>query len=101
MGATASSLVDELPENKPRMYGKVERYPKRISKKILLHSLRGLSSLHRNGVVHGDIQPGNLLFSVQDICCLEEDELAQDEQTNALPLQTLDGKPDRWAPKNL
>jgi serine/threonine protein kinase len=101
MGATAASLVEELPENKPKMYGKVERYPKWIAKKILLHALRGLAFLHRNGVVHGDIQPGNLLFSVQGIDNIEEDKLVQDESTTAIPLQRLDGKMDRWAPKNL
>jgi serine/threonine protein kinase len=101
MGATAASLVEELPENKPKMYGKVERYPKWIAKKILLHALRGLAFLHRNGVVHGDIQPGNLLFSIQGIDNIEEDELVQNESTTAIPLQRLDGKMDRWAPKNL
>ncbi|KAH9874832.1 hypothetical protein J1614_004319 [Plenodomus biglobosus] len=101
MGATAASLVEELPENKPKMYGKVERYPKWVAKKILLHTLRGLAFLHRNGVVHGDIQPGNLLFSVQGIDEIKEGELMQDESTTAIPLQRLDGKMDRWAPKNL
>jgi serine/threonine protein kinase len=101
MGATAASLVEELPENKPKMLDKVERYPKWISKKILLHALRGLSFLHRNGIVHGDMQPGNLLFSFQDIGTVEEQELAQDESETAVPLERLDGKTDKWAPKNL
>jgi serine/threonine protein kinase len=101
MGATAASLVKELSENKPKLYGKVERYPKWIAKKILLHALRGLAFLHRNGVVHGDIQPGNLLFSVQGIDNIKEDELMQDVRTTAIPLQRRDGKMDRWAPKNL
>lgn len=101
MGATAASLVEELPENKPKMYGKVSRYPKWVAKKILLHSLRALAFLHRNGIVHGDMQPGNMLFSVQDIHTVEEDEIKQDEQTTAIPLQRLDRKIDKWAPKNL
>jgi serine/threonine protein kinase len=101
MGATAASLVEELPENKPKMLDKVERYPKWMSKKILLHTLRGLSFLHRNGIVHGDMQPGNLLFSFQDIGTVEEQELAQDESETAVPLERLDGKTDKWAPKNL
>lgn len=101
MGATAVSLVEELPENKPKMYGKVCRYPKWVAKKILLHSLRGLAFLHMNGTGHGDVQPGNLLFSVQDIHTVEEDELKQDDQTNAIPLHRLDGQIDKWAPKNL
>jgi non-specific serine/threonine protein kinase len=101
MGATAASLVEELPKNKPKMYGKVSRYPKWVAKRILLHSLRGLAFLHRSGVVHGDMQPGNLLFSVQDIHTVEEDELKQDEQTTTILLRRLDRKIDKWAPKNL
>jgi serine/threonine protein kinase len=101
MGATAASFVEELPENKPKMYGKVERYPKWVAHRILLHALRGLACLHRNGIVHGDIQPGNMLFSVQEIDRIKEDELVQDEAATAIPLQRLDGKMDRWAPKNL
>jgi serine/threonine protein kinase len=101
MGETAASLVEELPENKPKMYGKVERYPKWIAQRILLHALRGLACLHRNGIVHGDIQPGNMLFSVQDIDKIKEEKLVQDEAATAIPLQRLDGKMDRWAPKNL
>jgi serine/threonine protein kinase len=101
MGETAASFVDELPENKPKMYGKVERYPKWIAQMILLHALRGLACLHRNGIVHGDIQPGNMLFSIQDVDEIKEDELMQDEAATAIPLPRLDGKMDRWAPKNL
>jgi serine/threonine protein kinase len=101
MGTTAISLVEELPENKPKMFGKVERCSKWMSKNIVLHALRGLSFLHRNGIVHGDMQPGNLLFSVQDISPVEEEELAQDESETVVPLKRLDGKTDKWAPKNL
>lgn len=99
MGATTASLVEELQKNKPKMYGKV--YPKWLAKKILLHTLRGLAFLHRNGIVHGDVQPGNLLFSVQSIDDVQEDELVQDKSATAIPLQRLDGKTDRWAPKVL
>jgi serine/threonine protein kinase len=83
------------------MFGKVERYAKWMNKKILLHALRGLSFLHRNGIVHGDMQPGNLLFSVQDISTAGEGELAQDEGETVVPLKRLDGKTDKWALKSL
>jgi serine/threonine protein kinase len=99
MGATAASLVEELPENKPKMFGKVERYPKWMSRKILLHALRELSFLHRNGIVHGDMQPGNLFFSVQDISPVEEEELAQDEGETVVPSKRLDRKTDKWGTK--
>jgi non-specific serine/threonine protein kinase len=101
MGATAASLVEELPENKPKMYGKVERYPKWVAKRLLLHALHGLAYLHRNGVAHGDLQPGNMLFSIDDMESIPEDELKQDEKNTAVPLKRLDGKPDKWAPRQL
>jgi serine/threonine protein kinase len=101
MGATVASLVEELPENKPKMYGKVERYPKWVVKKILLHALRGLAFLHRNGVVHGDIQPGNLLFSIDSLDEIDEEDLQQDEAATAIPVRRLDGKLDKWAPAHL
>jgi serine/threonine protein kinase len=101
MGTTAASLVEELPENKPKKYGKPQRYPKWMAKKILLHALRGIAFLHQNGVVHGDVQPGNLLFSIQSIEDAKEDELKQDEASASIPLQRRDKKVDRWAPTNL
>ncbi|KAF2012463.1 putative serine protein kinase [Aaosphaeria arxii CBS 175.79] len=101
MGGTAASVVEELPENKPKKYGKRQRYPKWMAKRILLHGLRGLAFLHQNGVVHGDVQPGNLLFSIADISPTEEESLKQDEASTAVPVHRVDGKADRWAPKNL
>ncbi|KAF2789710.1 kinase-like protein [Melanomma pulvis-pyrius CBS 109.77] len=101
MGATAASLVEELPENKPKMYGKRQRYPKWMAKKILLHALRGLAFLHQNGVVHGDVQPSNLLFSIEDIDSAKEDDLKQNEAATVISLHRIDGKADRWAPKHL
>ncbi|KAF2805871.1 serine protein kinase [Mytilinidion resinicola] len=100
MGATAASLVEKLPENKPAMFGKPQRYPKWMAKKILLHALRGLAFLHENSVVHGDVQPGNLLFAINDIKSAKEGKLKQDEAT-AIPVYRVDRKDDRWAPKNL
>ncbi|EKG15550.1 hypothetical protein MPH_07216, partial [Macrophomina phaseolina MS6] len=101
MGPTAASLVEELPENQPIMYGKPVRYPYWMARKILLHTLRGLAFLHQNGVVHGDVQPGNLLFAIDDISSVSEDQLKQDETSTAVPLQRVDGKVDKWAPKAL
>lgn len=94
-GATAASLVQELPENKPKMYGKRQRYPKWMAKNILLHALRGLAFLHQNGVVHGGVQPGNLLYYVEDTGLAKEDDLKQDEASTAIPLHRVSGKADR------
>lgn len=101
MGPTAASLVDELPENKPKKFGKPQRYPYWIAKRVLHHTLRGLAFLHQNGVVHGDVQPGNLLFAIDDISAMSEAEVKQDETSTAVPVERVDRKDDRWAPKQL
>lgn len=84
-------------ENNLRMLVLVERHPKWMAQKILTHALHGLAFLHRNDIVHSDVQPGNLLFSVSNIDSVEEEELRQDEATTAFPVQRVDGKTDRWA----
>lgn len=101
MGATAASLVESLPENYPKHPDLVERYPKWVAQKLLAHTLRGLAFLHRNGVVHGDVQPGNLLFSIDNIENVQENELKQDKASTEVPVERIDGKMDRWAPKKL
>lgn len=72
-----------------------------MAKKILLHALRALAFLHKNVVVHGDVQPGNLLFTVDDLDEVKEQELEQNEFETAIFVQRLDGKTDRWAPRSL
>jgi serine/threonine protein kinase len=73
-----------------------------MAKKILKSALSGLAFLHKNGVVHGDFQPGNLLISLrQDVKSINENELQQDQSKITEPLQRLDGKPDIWAPRYL
>ena len=100
MGITVASMVERLPENIPRRYRVPVRYPVAMSKRILLHTLRGLVFLHENGVTHGDLQPGNILFSINNIQSIPEDSLKQDE-SQIVPLRRVDGKLDRWAPKTL
>ncbi|GJJ15341.1 hypothetical protein Clacol_009617 [Clathrus columnatus] len=104
MGPSATMMLDELPENKPRSYGRRRpRYPKWMAKTMLAHMLRGLAFLHENGIIHGDVQPGNILFAIKDISNVEESKLRQDESLprSSTPLYRLDGKIDKWAPKNL
>ncbi|KAF5615020.1 dis1-suppressing kinase dsk1 [Fusarium tjaetaba] len=105
MGPSVNSMVYELPQFKPRKYGMKIRYPPQIAKRILLQSLQGLEFLHENGVAHGDFQPGNILFSVQSIDSLDEASLRQEENVQAKsispPVERLDGKQDKWAPRYL
>lgn len=50
-----------------------------MAKLILKRALLGLAFLHTNNIIHGDFQPGNLLFSILDIGSLSEEELKQDQ----------------------
>jgi non-specific serine/threonine protein kinase len=73
-----------------------------MAKRILKHALSGLAFLHENGVVHGDFQPGNLLFSIRgDLNSVDEGKLGQNKANITKPIERLDGKVDKWAPKYL
>ncbi|KAF9775308.1 hypothetical protein IL306_006588 [Fusarium sp. DS 682] len=105
MGPSVNSMVYELPQFKPRKYGMKIRYPPQMAKRILKQSLQGLAFLHKNGVAHGDFQPGNILFAVESIDTYDEASLRQEEnvETKSIsPLvERLDGKQDKWAPRYL
>ncbi|KAI6772981.1 hypothetical protein HG530_003939 [Fusarium avenaceum] len=105
MGPSANSMVEELPQFKPRMFGMKIRYPPQMAKSILKQSLEGLVFLHRHGIAHGDFQPGNMLFSLTDINEQEEEVLRQKEdvksQSTSPPVERRDGKQDKWAPPYL
>ncbi|KAF2963603.1 hypothetical protein GQX73_g9961 [Xylaria multiplex] len=76
-----------------------------MARAILKQSLEALAFLHENGIAHGDFHPGNILFSLNNIDSETEDLLRQDESADAdsisPPVQRLDGKEDRWAPRYL
>lgn len=101
MGASTASMVHELPSNKPRMRGKQSRYPKLMAKEILKDALSGQAFLHKNGVTHGDLHPGNLLFSIRQLESISEEELQHDKTNLTEPLRRLDEKMDKWAPRYL
>ncbi|GJJ15716.1 hypothetical protein Clacol_009994 [Clathrus columnatus] len=99
MGPSAESI--ELPDQRP--FEIIPSFSKLMVKRIFLHTLRGLAFLHENNIVHGDIQPGNMLFSLNDITGVEENELRQDETIpwSFAPLRRRDGKKDKWAPNKI
>ncbi|KAI1320142.1 serine protein kinase [Xylariaceae sp. FL0255] len=123
MGPSVNSMVEELPQFKPRLYGMKLRYPPQMARAILKQSLQALEFLHENGIAHGDFQPGNIrlisldwlnfkhmvLFALDDIGSVSEDLLRQGEVvrdgaiTGSLspPVERIDGKEDRWAPRYL
>lgn len=105
MGPSVNSMVEELPEFNPRMGGMKVRYPIHMAKGILKQSLQALAFLHKNGIGHGDFQPGNMLFALNGIDSQPEQVLRQeeDEQAESIspPVRRLDGKQDKWAPRYL
>ena len=105
MGPSVNSMVEELPQFNPRTIDMVVRYPLQMAKSILKQSLQALAFLHENGIAHGDFQPGNILFALNDIHSKPEEVLLQEEDVQARsispPVQRFDGKQDRWAPRYL
>ncbi len=104
MGPSVNSMVEELPQFKPRMWGMKGRYLPRMAKGILRQATQALALLHENGIAHGDFQPGNMLFALDDKMHSEPEESLQqkeDVQSISGPVQRLDGKPDKWAPRYL
>ncbi|PNH32699.1 hypothetical protein VD0002_g5830 [Verticillium dahliae] len=105
MGPSVNSMVEELPQFNPRKWGMKVRYPPQMARSILKQSLQGLEFLHGNGIAHGDFQPGNILFALNNIDSKPEDVLRQREDVQAMSIsdtvRRLDGKQDKWAPHYL
>jgi non-specific serine/threonine protein kinase len=104
MGGTVASMVENLPQNREARKRRTRvplRYPKWMAKRILKHTLLGLVFLHGQGIVHGDLQSGNLLFSTRPLDGLNEVDLTQDMVATTMPLTRRDGRTDLWAPRYL
>jgi len=106
MGPTIASLVEELMPFDEWSVTTNIRYSKLIAKRILKHTLLRLKFLHKEGIVHADLQPGNLLPDISDIDSLSEEDLQQDlsgQERNPAPepVRRLDGAEDKWAPQYL
>ena len=99
MGPSVNSMVEELPQFNPRMLHMKVRYSFWMAKRILKQSLKAIAFLHENGIAHGDFQPGNILFTLNDVSSKAEEVLLQEEEVQARsispPVQRLDGKQDR------
>ncbi|KAL6228627.1 hypothetical protein BDW75DRAFT_226578 [Aspergillus navahoensis] len=100
MGPSVNTMVEKLPQFNPRRIEMNIRYPLWMAKSILKQSLQALAFLHKNGIAHGDFQPGNILFTLDEIDSKPEDVLRQEGDEQAL-VQRLDGKQDKWAPRYL
>ena len=71
MGPSTASMARSFPASDDKFKSRC-RYPLWTARSILRQTLHGLAYLHSNGIVHGDLQPGNLLFSAKDLKTLDE-----------------------------
>lgn len=103
MGPSTATMVECLPEPLLSKTGRRERYPIWMARSILRQTLLGIDFLHRTGIAHADLQPGNLLFLATDLASVEEIRLSKkdDESTSLVPIERQDGKVDLWAPRYL
>ncbi|GKT42531.1 serine/threonine-protein kinase SRPK [Colletotrichum spaethianum] len=102
MGPSVSSILNAPHEIYDPLNPPVQRFAKEKSKRILRNVLSALHFLHGNGLVHGDLQSGNILFALQDLSAIGLEQLKQDESTSRIDcLRRIDGKVDTWAPNYL
>ncbi|KAI9847473.1 MAG: hypothetical protein M1837_002374 [Sclerophora amabilis] len=105
MGPSASAFQDHLTHGRGKRHreGVIEKYPIWMAWEILTQALHGLDYLHRKGIVHGDLNPGNILLPVTLLDGgqgAQREELVQDVSKSAR-VRRLDGKEDQWAPRYL
>ena len=65
----------------------VARYPMKMAKSILKQVLQGLVQMHENGVGHGDLKMGNMVFSVKDVMGDIGQEGSLDDRCVAWPVE--------------
>ncbi|KAI1742773.1 serine/threonine-protein kinase SRPK3 [Xylaria scruposa] len=102
MGPSVSAVLNAPHEYYDPLNPPTHRFPTPQNKTVLRNILSGLDFLHRNGIVHGDLQCGNLLFSFQSLTGIDSIKLQQNEENSQLdPVMRVDGKMDLWAPRYL
>ncbi|KAI8948600.1 serine/threonine-protein kinase SRPK3 [Xylaria longipes] len=102
MGPSVSAVLNAPHEYYDPLSPPTHRFPTPRNKAILRNILSGLDFLHSNGIAHGDLQSGNLLFSLQGLTGIDPDKLRQNEANSQLdPVTRVDGKVDQWAPRYL
>ncbi|KAF5543296.1 CMGC SRPK kinase [Fusarium mexicanum] len=101
MGASANQMLLELADREHKFPSEM-KYTPQMAKRMLRDALKGLTFLHKHGLSHGDFQPGNMLFSLNNIDSCDEASLSQEETPDEYyRIKRIDGKKDKWAPEYL
>ncbi|KAL2846181.1 kinase-like domain-containing protein [Aspergillus pseudoustus] len=79
MGASVAEVKDTLFPESP--------FPLWTAKSILWQTLLGLDFMLENGIAHGDVQPRNLLFTLEGLVGRPVAELAQDKDIRPTPVE--------------
>ena len=61
MGPAISNMLDHITRKHP--FGVPWKYSSGLAREILRQVLQGLNYLHRQMIVHSDLNPGNILLS--------------------------------------
>ena len=107
MGPTVNTMVEELPCFKKYRKETKVRCPIWMAKQILKEACKALELLRQNNIIHGDLQPGNMLFTLKNLEYISKElggKMHQDEtfkNGSTSLVQRKDGKVDKWAPKYL
>lgn len=72
-------------------------------KSLLKQLLQGLHCLHSNNIAHGDVNPGNLLLSIQPLSSqdIQQVLISCKSSGKSVPVRRIDWKQDAWAPRYL
>ncbi|KAG4268041.1 CMGC/SRPK protein kinase [Fusarium proliferatum] len=101
MGPSVNQMLLELADREEKFPSEM-KYPAQMAKHILRDALKGLAFLHKNGISQADFQPGNILFSLNNIDLCDEAALCQVEEPDEdYRIERIDGKKDKWAPEYL
>ncbi|KAF3287314.1 hypothetical protein TWF970_007042 [Orbilia oligospora] len=101
LGDNIYSILEDYSSEITGFSGRLTKFPMPVAKRILKEILLGLNFLHQNGVVHGDLHPGNFLSSVKGLNSLETRNFMARIREATVEVKRIDEKLDRWAPKYL
>lgn len=102
MGPSAGSYVRNFPLETAQPSSPSNGSQKQLKhhllvvKSILRQTLLGIDFLHKRGIAHSDLQPGNILVSIKDLSSIEESQLAQYDEDGAHFVKIPDSSHERF-----